>query len=109
MSLYGDYIRERLGDEIVEDETGFATYRFLNEKQVYIVDIYIVPEFRKKGAATALADKVVEAAKQRGCMELIGSVVPQAKGSTDSLRVLLGYGMSLQSAGPDLILFRKEF
>lgn len=109
MSFYADYVREKTSDEVFETEIGFATYRFLPEtQQVYIVDIYIVPEHRKSGRASAIADTIVEIAKKRGCTELLGSVVPSNKGSTASLRVLLGYGMSLKSSAIDFIVFSKE-
>lgn len=109
MSQYGDYILERLGDRIVERAEGFATYRFLNEKKtVYIIDIYVAPLFRKTKVASEMADEIVETAKKEGATEAIGTVVPSAKCSTDSLKVLLGYGMSLQSAANDLIVFKKE-
>jgi len=109
MSQYADYLKERSNDLIIEGPEGFATYRYLdNKKTVYIVDIYTVPDFRQKGQASWLADAIVKEAKDRGCTELIGSVVPSMKNSTASLKVLLGYGMSLASAASDFILFRKE-
>jgi GNAT superfamily N-acetyltransferase len=106
--LYANYLRERTHDEIIETDTGFATYRFLNEKQVYIVDIFVLPEHRKLNDASAMADSICKLAKERGCNELVGSVVPSTKNSTTSLKVLLGYGMRLDSAANDLIVFKKE-
>lgn len=108
MSLYAEYIRERLGDHIIEVDQGFATYRYINGNQCYIVDIYIRTESRKMHLAATLADRIVEIAKTCGCTELIGSVVPSAKGSTESLKVLLGYGMKLASCEDNLIIFKKE-
>ncbi len=108
MSLYGDYITEKVGDGIIEWKEGFATYRFLNNEQVYIVDIYVRPDFRKTRVASDMADMIVGIAKEKGAKELIGSVVPSNKNSTDSLKVLLAYGMTLKSASNDLIIFRKE-
>lgn len=109
MSLYADYLSERTHDKIVECPSGFATYRYINEgKSVYIIDIYTVPEYRKKGAAGNLADIIASFGKEKGCKEMLGTVVPSAKGSTISLKVLLGYGFELQSAANDLIIFRKE-
>lgn len=109
MSLYADYLNERTNDEIIEWPSGFATYRYLNDgKTVYIVDIYTVPDHRKSGAASELADVIVARAKEKGFTELIGTVCPSAKGATISMRVLLGYGMELKSAGNDCIIFRKE-
>ncbi len=109
LSLYADYLKERTNDEIVETDAGFATYRYINDgKSVYIIDIYTDPSDRRKSLATTLADVVVADAKNRGCTELLGTVVPSTKNSTVSLRVLLGYGMTLQSAANDLIVFRKD-
>ena len=46
MSMYGDYIKEHRGDGIVENERGFASYRFLNERQCYIIDIFVHRDYR---------------------------------------------------------------
>lgn len=109
MSMYAAYLNERTNDEILETEKGFATFRYLNDfKTVYIVDIYVRPDFRKDGIAGALADTIVEMAKASGATELLGTVAPSAKNSTDSLKVLLAYGMKLHSATSDCIIFRKD-
>jgi hypothetical protein len=105
--MYADYLKEHRGDHLIENEFGFAVYRFLNETQVYIVDIYVVPEQRKSHEASTIADAIVVVAKARGCSELLGTVVPSANKSTESLKVLLGYGMRLKSASDDLIIFSK--
>lgn len=109
MSLYANYLMERTEDRIVECETGFATYRYLNDgKTVYIVDIYTVPDARGEGHATLLAEHISIEARKQGATELLGTVVPSAKGSTASLRVLLAYGMKLKSASDNLIIMRKD-
>lgn len=109
MSMWGDYIKEHRGDEIIENEQGFASYRRLpDRKAIYIVDIYIKPEFRKTKAASAIADEVVGIAIKEGCTQLLGSVVPFGKNATASLKVLLAYGFELESATADLIVFKKD-
>lgn len=108
MSFYADYLRERTTDDIYECEDGFATYRFMPDQTVYIIDLYVRPQSRKLGAASNIADTIVKLAKTRGCNKLIGSVVPSTKGSTTSLKVLLGYGMHLESSGNDFIIFKKD-
>lgn len=108
MSLYADYVKERLGDRVLETDVGFATYRFSDENTVYIVDIYIAPAARMMGAASDIADSIVEIARKNGCTQLLGSVVPSARGATESLKVLLGYGMRLDSSAQDFIVFRKD-
>lgn len=107
-SLYSQYLTERTDTLIDEYDYGFITYRYLSETQVYIVDIYVVPDIRENRCASKMADAVVEKAKKKGCKELVGTVVPSTKNSTISLKVLLGYGMKLDSASHDLIVFKKE-
>jgi GNAT superfamily N-acetyltransferase len=111
MNLYNEYLKERLGDNLFVDpeNRGFATYRYLNEnKTVYIVDIFVLPDFRRTGLASRIADSICEIAKKQGAKELIGTVSPKAKNPTDSLKVLLGYGMTLINSQADMIVFRKD-
>ena len=108
MSLYGDYIKERANKGIVENDKGFATYAFFQDGSVYLEDIYVVPEHRKSGVATELANEVARIAKEKGCTKMIGSVVPSAQNSTASLFVLISYGMRLKSSSNDFIVFEKE-
>lgn len=109
MSLYGEYLKEKSTDEIIEMEHGFATYRLLNEnKSVYIVDLYVQPEFRKMGIASKMADAIVDICKIKGAKELIGTVIPSAKNSTESMQVLFAYGLKLFASNPDMIYLRKD-
>ncbi len=107
MSLYADYIKEFSGDSIIETPYGFATYRFLNDKQCYIVDIYIMPKDRTRHMASNIADEICRIALDRGCSEILGSVCTAAKDPTTSIKVLLGYGMTLSHIDGNLIVFKK--
>lgn len=106
MSLFGQYIKEREGKEIVEDDTGFATYFYINEG-VYIQDIYVHPDHRHTGAASKLADQIAAIAKAKGNTKMYGSIMPTAKNSTASLKALLAYGFSLESAHNNAIVMVK--
>lgn len=109
MSLYAEYLKEKSDDKILELDFGFATYRHLpEEKSTYIIDIYIRPVFRKDGLASQMADQIVGEARAAGHTKLIGSVVPTSKGSTDSLKVLIAYGMHLKSCSNNFIIFEKD-
>lgn len=109
MSLYADYLKERTFDEIIEVDEGFATYRYVEEgRSVYIIDIYVRPEYREKGTASEIANRIAEIAKKKGCTSMIGTVQPSAKGSAIGLQVLIGYGMNLHSASNDVIIMRKD-
>ncbi len=109
MSLYADYLFERTNDKILEGPSGFVTYRYMDDgKSVYIIDIYTVPEERKKKSASILADLVAEEARGKGCTQMLGTVVPSMKGSTASVKVLFAYGFEILSASHDVIVFRKD-
>ena len=54
-----------------------------------------------------MADAIVQDAKEQGANKLLGSVVPSAKGSTESLKVLIAYGMALESKLAGLHNFQK--
>ena len=106
--MYADYIRERSNDIIIEDETGFIQFRFLNEKQVFIVELYVLPEFRRSGLGSKLADRVVAFAKIQGCVELLAAVWVESKNSKISILSCIGYGMLPYGTSGESLLFRKE-
>lgn len=111
MSLYKNYLLEKTKDKIIETTHAFATYRYLDHAgvpAVYIIDLYVEPDFRKTNVASTIADNIVKEASILGCKYLLGSVVPSNKESTSSIRVLLAYGMSLDSSSNDFILFKKD-
>lgn len=107
MHQFAAYLKEREDVYLYENEVGFAIY-YLNGDECYIRDIYVNPDYRKSGEASKIADQVSILAKKSGCKFLTGSVQPSAKNSTDSLKVLLGYGFQLQNAVPNGIFFKKE-
>lgn len=108
MSLYSQYIAEKTDKSILETDIGFATYSFPDNKTVYIEDIFVLPEYRKSHAASEMADEIIAKAKSKGCTKAIGSVVPSTSNSTDSLKILLAYGMKLDSSANNFILFSKD-
>lgn len=106
-SNYALYKEEREGAVIVEDEYGFATAKQLDD-YFYIDEIFVKKEYRKTNKATDYADELSEIARAAGYTKLLGSVDPTAHGATTSLKVLLGYGMTLHSVDNGLIYFIKE-
>jgi GNAT superfamily N-acetyltransferase len=109
LSLYADYLNERLGKKLIETKHGFAVYQiFHTSGECYFEDVYIEPESRGKGYAREFLNEIHRIAKNEGCEFITGSVRPSANGSTDSLKVLLAGGFRLYSSGVDAIFFRKE-
>ncbi len=106
-SNFASYKKEREGVETVEDQHGFATYKFV-EDGVYIEDLYVVPEKRESKLASKYADKVVAIAREKGYTKLFGSVCYSDPNATTNLHVLLGYGFNLLHGNKDMIYFVKE-
>ena len=107
MSLYADYIKEREGKNIIENNYGFATY-FIKDKECFLVDVYVIKESRKHGICQRFVKELTEIAQDAGCDILTTTVCPKAKNSTISLKVTLGCGFELDSSVSNLILFKKE-
>lgn len=111
MKMYADYIKETLGDETLIREEGFATYRFLDDNgvpAVYVIDIYVRPDFRKTMIASQMADEIIEIAKAKGCKIAIGTVLSTTKDPNRSLGLLLGYGMKFFCCNQTGMIFKKE-
>jgi hypothetical protein len=106
--MYADYIRENTFGDVIETDQGFASFVFPDAESCYIKDIYVKPEYRMTHKASDISAIIEGLAKERGCKKLLGSVVPSAKNSTRSLKVLLAYGFTLQSSSNDFILFQKD-
>lgn len=111
-SLYGEYIKEREGRDIVETEGGFATYVYVSHKDMgkccYIVDIYTRPDFRSTGLGQELANDIKARAVAEGCKYLIGSVDPRANNATKSLELLLKFGFELHCIEGPLVYFKMK-
>ncbi len=107
MDKLAQYFKERVGFDSIVRAEGFIAYR-LQGDECWIYDIFVDPDFRKRGVATELAEQVEKIAINGGCKYLCGSTTPSSNGSTDSLKFILAYGMSLHSAGPNIVTLRKE-
>ncbi len=93
-----------------ETDKGFATYKLEPRGECYIREIYVLPDFRKTGEASRMADAIVSEAKEQGCTVLSGSVCPNTSDPTYRMRVLLGYGMRFYSVdkATGLMYFIKD-
>jgi acetyltransferase (GNAT) family protein len=108
MSLYAEYIKERRNHGCLETEDGFATFEYVTDKIVYIIDLYVVPSKRKSNIASNLADEICRVAKEAGKTQLLGSVDLQSIGAQDSIKVLLAYGMKISHAEKNALYFIKD-
>jgi GNAT superfamily N-acetyltransferase len=109
MSLFGDYIKEREGKEIIECQHGFMTYIFnLDRGDCYIEDCYVAPGHRLRGIGSTLLNSLIAHASAKGCKTLTTSIRPSTKGATDSMKAILAAGFKLMAAFQDAIFFKME-
>lgn len=95
IQMYAKYIQEREGKSVLETEHGFAIYHFLGD-YLYLVDIYVEPDYRRTGLATEILNQIKDIAKKNNYKKILGSVDLQAKGCTGSLKAILASGFMLK-------------
>ena len=97
--MYFHYMKEKDSNfHVLEQEYGFATYRYMDfgqEKAVYIEDIYVVPDRRKENLASKMSAEIVEVGRAKGCTYMLGTVDLSLPSATESIKVLLAHGMRL--------------
>lgn len=112
MDMYAEYIKERENFETyvlqgVLEPIGFGTYQ-IQDKQVYLRDLFVRPALRNNRYATAIANKISEIARNLGCTKMLGSVLLSTGQSTESTKILLAYGFQIQKCSETFILFEKD-
>ncbi len=102
-SLYGDYIKEREGFDLIETDRSFATYK-IRDGECFIGHMYVAPEYRKQGLARSLTEKLLAVAKEKECVALVGTVALDVKGATKTLKAALEIGYGVFQARDNVIV-----
>ena len=106
MRQYAQYLSEREGYSCVLKDEGFAAYKIEGD-HCYLRDIWVSPDYRKKGVASAIANEGADRARTAGCTFMTGSVDTSLPSATISAKVLLAYGMEITGVAGTGIFFRK--
>lgn len=104
---YQNYIDELETAQLLDSKYGFVTFKIQNEV-CNIIDIYINPEYRKKGFASSLADEVFSIAKEAKCKQVHGQVYLNSNYPEKSLIAPLKYGFKIHDASNGVIRYYKE-
>lgn len=107
-SLYALYLEERTEDHIIERPEGFATYRYLPNNQVYIIDIYVLSLYRKQGIASKLADEICALAKKDGCNQAVGTVLSNKSWTSLNIKMMFNYGFEIYASTNEAIILKKD-
>jgi len=65
MLLWGLYIKEREGAEIIYNDHAFVTYQVTGKDEILVVDLFVENEYRKKGMVDELWSKLLEKTKPK--------------------------------------------
>lgn len=106
MSLWGEYIKEKYNKGIVEDDNGFSTYLIFN-KEIYIEDIYIVPEKRDQNYWRILWKQLKPIILANECETISCCIFLKSNNPENSLGWLLKLGFKLTHIIDNNIIYLK--
>lgn len=75
--------------------SGYATLSPYRKKEAYKttaeLSVYIAPEFRRQGVASALMEEILRLAREKGSLHLIVSVITSGNAASESLHKKFGF------------------
>lgn len=107
MNLYAEYIKEREGFELLSNEHGFISYRFIGDI-MFLSDIFVKKEFRRSGEGASLIEDVLFLAKDNGCKQIMAEVQIATFTCSESLKSALNYGFKVISSNGSTIVIGME-
>lgn len=102
--MYLEYLKERENVNSVINDTGFATYSIL-EDSIYLQDVYVIPKYRKNGAAKKLLLQIIDICKKHNKKGIYTSVDPKANEAHKSLEIIISQGFKLSHIENSMIYF----
>lgn len=104
MSLWAEYVREREGCEVYEDESGFVAWKLVSETHVLIKELFVLEGKRKGFKAKDFMDRVKIYAREHGAVTLFATVDLRSNGGSKALQLALFYGFKAVTGNNDTIL-----
>lgn len=107
-TLYANYISEREGIEIVENESGFITYK-ISGTECFLANMYVLPEKRRMGACVSLMKRLIEIAVANRCDVITANIdIACDKNATQTLRASLSLNFKVVAAQHGILLIARE-
>lgn len=107
-SMYKDYIESQGFDRhVYETEHGFLTYN-KRDDILQLEEIYIKPEYRRKGFASKFYKEAERIGREMDCKELKGSIIIGSSNAEGSMICLLKNDFKLHYTDGFIIYLRKE-
>lgn len=106
-TLYAKYISEREDAKIIENESGFLTYKIFNN-EILILNLFVDKDCRKKGICTNLIYELEGIAKENRCDIISGYIQINDIGCNSTLFTALKIGFKIGAANQQSILIYKK-
>jgi GNAT superfamily N-acetyltransferase len=105
--MYFDYLKEMQGVETLTKEHGFVTYQIQN-KECFIKDWYVKPEYRGKVLAMRMIKEVEKLALEKCCDAITANVDIGTSRTDENTLILIRYGCKIMTASKYSIFFMKR-
>lgn len=106
-TIYSEYIKERLGQSILENENGFIKYK-TNGEEIFIVDMYVKKELQFKGLGHSLLKSLNALAKTLGCKVITANVHLFDENKEKTLQSAFNTGFKIHSSNDQFLTILRE-
>lgn len=94
---FSDYIAEKQGCKVLENEYGFVVYLIKEGGNLHIANMYVAPEFRNQRKGSTLMDMVIEKVAPENNCDLITANCDLSQMNPElSMKAILGYNYNNQ-------------
>lgn len=104
---YYQYVKDRLGADILEDETGFIVYSIAGQ-ECFIQEMAVRKNAAGMGYGKALIAELEEIAKKADCKFISANVQLWDKGAANTLTAAFKTGFELSQANNQIITIIKK-
>lgn len=98
MSLYGEYVREKYGQTIIESDIGFLVYKVI-DNTCFIETLFVSPDHRNTGEARRLFNTCLEQIKD--CINIIARIDTLTNDATTPILVFSTAGFRVVGTDND--------
>jgi GNAT superfamily N-acetyltransferase len=106
-TLYAKYIKEREDLEVLENESGFITYK-ISGKECFIANMYVEADQQRKGRGHILIMVLEKLAKNHGCEFLSANIHLKDHGASKTLIAALLVGFEVKAADLGVLVIIKD-
>lgn len=101
-NLFADYLKERLGQEIIENEHGFIIYK-INGNECFLAEMYIKPESRRSGHGKSLLTELKVIGLDAGCEYITATIHQVDKNAHFTMAGAISCGFKIHNAHNNVI------